>query len=57
LSQQLVSVMFSWRLLLAQGLPRYADLIERTERVLAAREFATIATTEEFVASAAVLAR
>ena len=24
------SVMFSWRLLLAQGLPRYADLIERT---------------------------
>lgn len=34
-----------------------ADLIERTERVLAAREFATIATTEEFVASAAVLAR
>ncbi|KQT02190.1 hypothetical protein ASG23_02255 [Cellulomonas sp. Leaf395] len=24
------SVMFSWRLLLAQGLPRYADLVERT---------------------------
>lgn len=24
------SVMFSWRLLLAQGLPRYADLLERT---------------------------
>ncbi|GEK23361.1 hypothetical protein CXY01_38810 [Cellulomonas xylanilytica] len=24
------SVMFSWRLLLAQGLPRYADLMERT---------------------------
>ena len=24
------SVMFSWRLLLAQGDPRYADLIERT---------------------------
>jgi len=24
------SVMFSWRLLLARGLPRYADLIERT---------------------------
>ncbi|WP_426592174.1 glycoside hydrolase family 127 protein [Cellulomonas sp. McL0617] len=24
------SIMFSWRLLLAQGLPRYADLIERT---------------------------
>lgn len=24
------SVMFSWRLLLAQGLPQYADLIERT---------------------------
>jgi DUF1680 family protein len=24
------SVMFGWRLLLAQGLPRYADLIERT---------------------------
>ena len=24
------SVMFAWRLLLAQGLPRYADLIERT---------------------------
>ncbi|MGV8966045.1 MAG: glycoside hydrolase family 127 protein [Cellulomonas sp.] len=24
------SVMFAWRLLLAQGLPRYADLVERT---------------------------
>lgn len=24
------SIMFSWRLLLAQGLPRYADLVERT---------------------------
>lgn len=26
----IASIMFSWRLLLAQGLPRYADLIERT---------------------------
>ncbi len=28
-----------------------AEIIERTERVLAAREFATIATTDEFVAA------
>lgn len=26
----IASIMFSWRLLLAEGLPRYADLIERT---------------------------
>jgi nicotinamidase-related amidase len=30
-----------------------ADIIERTERVLAAREFAVITTTDEFVAAAA----
>ncbi|PZS13601.1 MAG: cysteine hydrolase [Pseudonocardiales bacterium] len=36
---------------------RAEDLIERTERVLAARGFATIATTQEIVAAAEVLAR
>lgn len=34
-----------------------ADVIERTERVLAAREFATIATTDEVVGLAGALAR
>ena len=33
------------------------DIIERTERVLAARGFATIATTDELVAAAGVMAR
>jgi nicotinamidase-related amidase len=34
-----------------------ADVIERTERVLAAREFATIATTDEMVGLAGAVAR
>jgi nicotinamidase-related amidase len=34
-----------------------ADVIERTERVLAGREFATIATTDEMVALVGALAR
>lgn len=34
-----------------------ADIIERTERVLAARDFATIATTQQLLATAEVLAR
>ena len=43
------------QLLADPGTLSAADIIERTERVLAAREFATITTTDEFVAAAAAV--
>jgi nicotinamidase-related amidase len=44
------------QLLADPGALSAADIIERTERVLVAREFATIATTDEFVAAAQAVA-